>query len=131
MHRQCFKHVCQLKAIFIILCLIHGLCVKQISQLRATLFLINRLCFKQISQLRFVLFYSCFVLKIVYSGIIHSVRSCHVNVVSSLLSLPLAFSVLLSVSICPTLSLIDFFFLCAFPSYISGVHHFWVRFLRM
>ena len=24
-----------------------------------------------------------------------------------------------------------FFFFCAFPSYISGVHHFWVRFLRM
>ena len=24
-----------------------------------------------------------------------------------------------------------FFFLCVFPSYISGVHHFWVRFLRM
>ena len=23
------------------------------------------------------------------------------------------------------------FFLCAFPSYISGVHHFWVRFLHM
>ena len=25
----------------------------------------------------------------------------------------------------------DFFFFFAFPSYISGVHHFWVRFLRM
>ena len=24
-----------------------------------------------------------------------------------------------------------FFFFLAFPSYISGVHHFWVRFLRM
>ena len=24
-----------------------------------------------------------------------------------------------------------FFFFFAFPSYISGVHHFWVRFLRM
>ena len=24
-----------------------------------------------------------------------------------------------------------FFFVCAFPSYISGVHHFWVKFLRM
>ena len=24
-----------------------------------------------------------------------------------------------------------FFFVCAFSSYISGVHHFWVRFLRM
>ena len=26
---------------------------------------------------------------------------------------------------------IFFFFFFAFPSYISGVHHFWVRFLRM
>ena len=25
----------------------------------------------------------------------------------------------------------SFFFFFAFPSYISGVHHFWVRFLRM
>ena len=24
-----------------------------------------------------------------------------------------------------------FIFLCVFPSYISGVHHFWVRLLRM
>ena len=29
------------------------------------------------------------------------------------------------------LRLFFFFFFCAFPSYISGVHHFWVRFLRM
>ena len=28
-------------------------------------------------------------------------------------------------------SIFFFFFFFAFPSYISGVHHFWVRFLRM
>ena len=29
------------------------------------------------------------------------------------------------------LKIFFFFFFFAFPSYISGVHHFWVRFLRM
>ena len=30
---------------------------------------------------------------------------------------------------CPFLFFFFFFFFFAFPSYISGVHHFWVRFL--
>ena len=32
---------------------------------------------------------------------------------------------------CCTEQTFFFFFFFAFPSYISGVHHFWVRFLRM